>query len=71
MLVGSQVLERSLARENGQVTHVPREEGDVRLEEGKDERTERKVRHLLQHLVEVRHRDCAGLEHGRLIKKKR
>ena len=56
------VLQRGLAAgPEGERGDVPGEEGDVGLEEGQDEGAQREVGHLLQHVVEVAHRDGAGL----------
>ena len=48
-------------RPEGEGGDVPGEERDVRLEEGEDEGAQREVGHLLQHVVEVAHRDGARL----------
>ena len=63
-----EVLEGALAagcggggRPEGECGDVPGEERDVGLEEGEDEGAQREVGHLLQHVVEVAHRDGARL----------
>ena len=59
-----EVLQRALTdrRSDCERGDVPGEERDVGLEEGQDEGAQREVGHLLQHVVEVTHRDGASLD---------